>query len=216
LIPAKSDRKKQMTKRIPTRLTGQEDEATLRAIAARLDQEEQNSRAKYELSERAIALDLRKAGVKVSSVWDLVNSAQSYPTAIPVLIDHLQRPYPERVLEGVARALAVKEARPFWPILRRTYLKWKDLSGLGAKGGLACALAATAHDGVSEELLSLLRDPKQGESRLLLLLGLAKLRAVPVEEVLTELEKDPVLTRQVQAMLRRRRSRRLKQRAKRR
>lgn len=202
-----------MTKRLPTRLTGREDKATLRAVAAALEQEERNSSAKYDLAERAIVLDLKKAGVKVSSVWDLVNMAKPYPAAIQVLITHLQRQYPDRVLEGVARALAVKEARPFWPILERTYRKWNDPTGFGAKAGLACALAVTAHDDVADQLLRLLRDPRQGDSRGLLLSGLGKLRAVSVEEVLTELEKDPVLSREVQAMLRRRRSRRVQQRS---
>lgn len=201
-----------MTKRLPTRLTGREDEATLRAVAAALEQAERNSRAKYELAERAIVLDLEKAGVKVSSVWDLVNTAKPYPAAIDVLTTHLQRRYPDRVLEGIARALAVREARPSWQILERTYRKWNDPSGIGAKAGLACALAATAHDGVADQLLKLLRDPRQGESRVLLLLGLGKLRTVSVEKLLAELQKDPVLSQQAQAMLRRR-ARRVQQRS---
>lgn len=47
----------------------------------------------------------------VRSVWDLVNTAVSYPQLLDTLADHVTRPYHPRTKEGIARALAVREAR---------------------------------------------------------------------------------------------------------
>ena len=49
---------------------------------------------------------LAQCGCVVKSVWDLVSSKAPYPAAIPVLLEHLSKPYPDRVREGIARALA--------------------------------------------------------------------------------------------------------------
>jgi len=45
------------------------------------------------------------------SVWDLVNTAEPYPHLLDTLADHLARPYHRRTREGIARALAVREAK---------------------------------------------------------------------------------------------------------
>lgn len=40
--------------------------------------------------ERELVFDLKANGVTVASVWDLVNTNESYANAIPVLIEHLE------------------------------------------------------------------------------------------------------------------------------
>lgn len=54
--------------------------------------------------------EVRQCG-ETRSVWDLVNSAEPYPQLLGVLTDHLTRPYHKRTREGIARALAVREAK---------------------------------------------------------------------------------------------------------
>lgn len=66
---------------------------------------------RYLTEETPLREALHKLGYPVKWVWDFVNTAQSYPDALPVLIDHLRRPYSDDVREGIARALAVREAR---------------------------------------------------------------------------------------------------------
>jgi hypothetical protein len=66
---------------------------------------------RYLAEEAPLREALHALGYPVKWVWDFVNTAQSYPDAIPVLIDHLRRPYSDAVREGIARALAVREAR---------------------------------------------------------------------------------------------------------
>lgn len=81
---------------------------------ARRDAREIEMRAKeeaYLLEETPLRNELHRLGYPVKWVWDFVNTAQSYPDAIPVLVDHLQRPYSDEVREGIARSLAVREAR---------------------------------------------------------------------------------------------------------
>jgi hypothetical protein len=77
---------------------------------------EEKERVRLELEaalqkdEQPLINDLQKFGINVSSAWDLVNTAKSYKKAIPVLIEHLSKPYHSKNKEGIVRALAVKEA----------------------------------------------------------------------------------------------------------
>jgi hypothetical protein len=64
-------------------------------------------------AEAPLVQALAEVGLDVKSVWDLVNRAtRHYPEAVPLLLGHLQRPYPDAIREGIARALTVAEARP--------------------------------------------------------------------------------------------------------
>lgn len=66
----------------------------------------------YLREEAPLREELHRLGYPVKWVWDFVNAKQNYYLdAIPVLIEHLQRPYSDEVREGIARALAVREAR---------------------------------------------------------------------------------------------------------
>jgi hypothetical protein len=82
---------------------------------ARRDKREAEMRAKEEryLKEEApLREELHRLGYPVKWVWDFVNAKQNdYLGAIPTLIDHLQRPYSDEIREGIARSLAMKEAR---------------------------------------------------------------------------------------------------------
>ena len=77
------------------------------AKRAREEEERQEREAEYRRAEAALVEELRAAGVVVESVWDLVNTAALYPTALPILLDDLQRSYAQPWREGIARALAV-------------------------------------------------------------------------------------------------------------
>src|SRR5262249_10106439 len=51
-------------------------------------------------AEQPIVEDLRRAALRVDSVWDLVNTAEPYPRALPILLNHLERGgYPDKVME---------------------------------------------------------------------------------------------------------------------
>ncbi len=64
------------------------------------------------VEEAKILPELRAVGVVVDSTWDLVNTRQPYPAAIPILMKHLQdESLTERSREGLARALICKESQ---------------------------------------------------------------------------------------------------------
>lgn len=67
---------------------------------------------RYLEEETPLREELHRLGYPVKWVWDFVNAKENYYlSAIPVLIDHLQRPYSDEIREGIARSLAMREAR---------------------------------------------------------------------------------------------------------
>lgn len=144
---------------------------------------------------------LTEVGLDVKSVWDLVNRAtRHYPEAVPVLIDHIQRPYPDTVRAGIARALTVAEARPRWDFFMELYRKER---GRHAKEGLAVALSGIATDEVIGDVIALAKDQNNGPSRVLLLSSLESSKDPRAHQALVELGTDPELRKQVHIILRR-------------
>jgi len=104
-------------------------------VAHRAEQERRRQQIEDALRELEAPLveALGQVGEHVKSVWDLVNTSRPYPLAIDVLLEHLQRPYPEQILEGIARALAVPESRRIWPDLVGLYRAHKATPIFGVK-----------------------------------------------------------------------------------
>jgi hypothetical protein len=151
----------------------------------------QQVRAESRAAQAPLLEELESVGVHVSDVWDLVNTSEPYPDALPVLLKHLQLPYPSRVQEGIARALAVPPAAFGWPILMQRYV---EAAAPDAKDGLAAALAVTATSDTLDELIALILGSDNGDSRLLLLGGLKRLRSDSrVAAALASLTEDPRL-----------------------
>lgn len=91
-------------------------------------------------AEQPILRDLEAVGEYVSSVWDFVNTSRPYSQALPVLLRHLQLGgYPDRVMESLGRALAVKPSVQWWDILVDRYLNARSH---GERTGAGVALAA--------------------------------------------------------------------------
>src|SRR5688572_11055188 len=88
-------------------------------VAAQAEREADRFKLKQVLqkAQEPVIEDLAKVGFLVNSVWELVNRPNDYSNAIPILIDHLKVKYPVQIKEGIARALAVPDARPYWDIL---------------------------------------------------------------------------------------------------
>ncbi len=168
------------------------------AFVAERDQRIQEAVAKRKVEEAPILADLGAVGVHVESVWDLVNTASSYPAAIPVLLNHMVRPYSEKTKEGIARSLAVPEAAEGWDILLSEFETSPDTKPNGYKWGIGCALAVVAAaTGRQGEALRLLRDERHGENRLALLDVFALSRKPEQRAVLQGFADDPDLGKQV-------------------
>ena len=172
-------------------------------VARKREQEEalQRKEEEYERAEAPLVQELREVGVLVRSAWDLVNRpVRYYPDALPILLSHLQRPYPDAIRDGIARALAVREAKFAWSTLAGLY---RTEEGRRTKDGLAVAIANIADDETIDELIALARDPQNGDSRVLLLFALERSRLPHARQALIELGRDPVLEKEARIILRR-------------
>lgn len=163
------------------------DDANLAAEEARLSAEEQ-----------PILADLRRVGLDVGGVWFIDRKKDRYPDAIPILLDHLARPYDPGIRDGIARALGTADARPIWRTLAGLYVAEQDA---WVKDGLACAVAETVTDDTLDELLALIGDPRNGPSRVLLL-AVAKFPA-SAATALEPLAADPDLRLEMPRVLKR-------------
>jgi hypothetical protein len=170
------------------------------AKRAKEEAERQQRAAEWRHAEAPLVDELRGAGYTVESAWDLVNTPGSYPKAVPILLAHLPRPYPGPVREGIARALAVPEAKVGWSVLTRLY---RDEQDKRAKDGLAVAIAAASDDDVIGDVITLARDTRHGPSRLLLLSALERSADPRARATLMDLGTDPELKKEIQVILRR-------------
>jgi hypothetical protein len=142
-----------------------------------------------------LAEELRQAGWNVTSPWDLVNTPMAYESAIPVLLRHLDRPYLDRNREGIARALAVKEARHAWTTLRAAYENEREETGF--KEGLAVALSVIAKAELLNEVIELIRNPENGPTRSVFVRNLRRSRSPEAKRVLEELAGVPDLAAEI-------------------
>lgn len=184
--------------------------ATEFAAQLEKDQEYQQQKAAYEAgvreranvlrtAEQPIVAALRLAGVDVSSVWDLVNTSVPYPQALPVLMDHLERGgYPDRVMESLGRALAVKPSVAYWDRLKARYLAPR---GPGEEDGAAVALAAAATAAQLDDLIGFLGVIDRGESRIYFVRPILRVGGSRGRQVVEELRTDPVFGKEAAALL---------------
>jgi hypothetical protein len=148
--------------------------------------------------EAPIVRDLAAAGIDVKSVWDLVNTRKTPSAALPVLVEHLQRPYSNGVKEGIARALGVRESRFAWHRLVELFTAEPESR---YREALAIAVAESADNAVLDELIALARDTRNGEYRVHLLSALKRSKDPRAFEAILSLAKDPAFEYEVNKYL---------------
>jgi HEAT repeat protein len=144
--------------------------------------------------------EMRAAGADVNNVWDLINTDKKHPELVPILLAHLDKDYPDRVREGIARALStVREARTGWDQLVRAYRKdpsptdWV-LGVSQVKWALHLAIATAADVSVLDELIQLAADRRHGRHRSFFVDALAAIDDPRAQAALEELKDDPDLS----------------------
>lgn len=142
------------------------------------------------LREAELVKDLNSIGIKVTTVWDLVNTSERYADAIPILLDHLQKDYHEKNIEGIIRALAVKEAKgKATPYLITMYHQIpKDNDSLRWAIGNTIDMTITQDD--LKSILPIVQDKTNGTSRQMFVIALGKIKSAEVEDVLINLLND--------------------------
>jgi hypothetical protein len=149
-----------------------------RAAAMKAEQEE-------------LSRDLARVGVHVESAWTLASTRADYAQALPVLLDHVVRPYSDRVRSGIAYALALPTAEPMLDELVTLY---REAPSDGEfKVALARAIAEAGKRRHLHRLVELLREKEHGTSRSQLLRPLQRMKGPEIEALLDELIQDPDL-----------------------
>lgn len=163
------------------------------------EEELRHRRLFRERAEQPLVHDLRIAGCEVESVWDLVGSKDRYPQAITVLLAHLERDYPSKIREGIARALSVPVLdREEWEIVRSHFVREQDEE---AKWALALAVATNAREDDREQLIELVNDPSNGKGRSALAEALFRFRNERADAVLLCLKSDPEIGMSIERLL---------------
>lgn len=183
----------------------------LRSDADFLAREQEKKKAKKELeaelaaAESDLVSELQLAGLDVQSVWDLVNRGDGYESAIDILFKHVRRNYPDRIREGILRALAVPEAKKYWDDL----LDFYEHNSLQLSNELrylsSVVLSGAADDDVIEDVMRLVRDRTRGFDRAPLLFVLQRSCNSEAKMLLHELRGDPVLGKEIKRMRRHKR-----------
>lgn len=138
--------------------------------------------------------ELNAVGVPVLSVGELGNVRIAYPQAIPILLKHLDRVYPEGVTASILRALAVPYAgAAVFERLLRYYREHRGHMPRTLLDAVGVALAATASKADAPGLREIVRDPDAGGARVFALLQLGELRDPEVEQLALEVLDDPYM-----------------------
>jgi len=134
--------------------------------------------------------ELKKAGIVITSIWDLVNTKKKYPEAIDILLKYLPLAKNEKNKEGIVRALTVKEARgKASSLLIKEYENTpKEKENLRWVIGNAIATVMTSQD--IDWLISTVTDKTNGGSRRQLVKALGTVKSQRAIDVLNGLLDD--------------------------
>lgn len=148
----------------------------------------------WDRAEMPLIQSLRDSGYEVDSVWDLLEWVEPYSDLIPLLLKEYHLDYPERIKEGVVRALTVPEAAGIAskPLIE-AFKAQPTTSPPGLKWVIGNAIMVTMTLDNVDEVIQLATDPAHGEARNMLPFGLARFRRLrpDVEDVLQQLFDDP-------------------------
>lgn len=173
-----------------------------RAKVERLEAEEAERVRQLRATEAPVVEDLAGAGIDVSTVWDLHKRPESRAVAIPILLNHLTRDYPDGVLEGIGQGLDDRTARDRWRELKDLYLRTERPV---VRDRLAAALSNCAVKRHYEDLLAFLGNTDLGDTRIYFLRPVNRIgnRMSPGagRAVVESWTDDPVLGKEASAIL---------------
>lgn len=146
------------------------------------------------ISNQELQNRLKKAGIEVDSIWDLVNTKNPYPEAIPVLVNVLEEGVEDiNTKEGVIRALTVREIKNYKDRVSSMLIKEYNClpkDKLGIKWAIGNIMEITITQNHEDEIIKIVKDKKNGISRQMFVLALGKLKSKKVEDTLIELISD--------------------------
>jgi hypothetical protein len=142
--------------------------------------------------QQALVDDLAAVGIRVRTIWDLVNDSAPYPRAVPVLMSWLQRidelpagDNRDRLREGLVRALSVKEARPVAASLLVS--QFRVVADPMLRWVVGNALAQTADHTLFADIAELVMDSSYGAARQMVVQALGRIGGRPYRDRVVEL-----------------------------
>lgn len=134
--------------------------------------------------------ELADIDIKISSIWDLVNTKSKYPKAIPILMKYLPLVSYVRNKEGIVRALTVPEAKGLIvPLMLKEYLQLtNDKENL--KWVIGNAVNVTITKSEVADIFPIVLNKENGLSRQMFVAALGKIKAESVKDVLLRLVND--------------------------
>ena len=150
--------------------------------------------------------ELARIGVNLQSIWSTLHVKVMPPAAFRIMLKHLMSDYPARTREGIARALARREARDvIWDELIELYRQLPEDNNPGrVKEGVAASLHRMARRTDAAVLSDLISDPKHGRTRIFFVKPLAKSQDPTALRLLERLRKDEDLKKEIDFVLRKR------------
>ena len=168
------------------------NDASYKKTIARKEEENRITQKVLLKDEELISSRLREVGISIDSIYDLVNSEASYAIAIPILIDLIEneRLKHSQIIEGVVRALAVKEAIGIAnKSLIRLYLSSSEKSDF-YRWAIGNTMEVIITDEDLEEVLPIVSNSENGISRQMFISALGKIKSEKAEEILINLLDD--------------------------
>lgn len=145
-----------------------------------------------EADEKKIKDALKRVDIEVGSIYDLVNTSQPYPEAIPILLELLEEDTlsDDQVKEGVIRALAVKEAKGIaGSVLIKEFHKIPKEKML-LRWAIGNTMAEVITEDEVDDVIEIVKDKQNGMARQMFVLALGKVKSDKAEKTLIELLGD--------------------------
>lgn len=135
--------------------------------------------------------ELKKVGIDIKDIYDLVNTDKSYPEAIPVLMQLLEEGITNIVnREGIIRALAIPEAKgKIGSLLIEEFYKIPS-ENLLLRWTVGNTMEVVISDDDIDEVIKIVADKTNGMSRQMFALALGKVPSGKSEDVLIQLLDD--------------------------
>lgn len=141
--------------------------------------------------DKVICSELKKVGVRVKSIYDLVNTSKPYPEAIPTLVEWLPKLTNESIKQGVVRALTLKGAgEGIKKGLIVEYERHRDTKNdlqASLRWAIGNALSVVLKKQDLETILKYVKDHRYGSSRITLIEKLAQWKIYDSIDILIDI-----------------------------
>lgn len=143
---------------------------------------------------KSFSNDCRRLGYDLETTWDAIPVAKKAPELIPILMKYLEeKKHSPKFREGVARALAVPKASPYFDRILAQYNDAKEEHEV-VRWSIACAICASAR---TQEQLNIVEqmiyDEKIGNDRNALTGAMRRMKGEQKERCLAYVKADEKL-----------------------